>query len=84
MATIITVEDIFSDLAAHMIKGLMVHDQMASYYDFLNLSTYATRHELHYEQENKSYFCLKHYYLKHHKKLIKEQKIENPEIIPVN
>ena len=27
-----TVEEIFSQLAAHMIEGLMVHSQMSDYY----------------------------------------------------
>lgn len=77
-----TIEDIFAELAAHMIKGLMVHDQMRDYYDFLNLKGYAKCHEYHYWEESKNYLCLKHYYFKHHNRLIKEMPIENPKIIP--
>ena len=43
-----TIEEIFSELAAHAIEGMMVHDQMMSYYCFLNLKTYAKCHEDHY------------------------------------
>lgn len=78
------VEDIFANLSAHMVEGLMVHDQMASYYKFLNLHSYAECHEEHYWEESKNYLCLKDYYLKHHKKLIKELPIANPKIIPAN
>ena len=30
-----TLEEIYSELSAHMIKGLMIHDQMSNYYCFL-------------------------------------------------
>lgn len=36
-----SVEEIFSKLASHMIEGLMMHDQLASYFLFLNLNGYA-------------------------------------------
>ena len=77
-----TVEEIYSNISAHMVKGLMIHDQMASYYYFLNLEGYGKCHEYHYWEESKNYLCLKKYYFKHHEKLIKEKSIENPQIIP--
>ena len=76
-----TVEEIFADISAHMIKGIMIHDQMASYYEFLNLNGYAKCHQYHFWLENKNYLCLKHYYFKNHCKLIPERKIEDPKII---
>lgn len=77
-----TVEEIFSTLAAHMIKGLMVHDQMANAYGFLNLCGYKKCHEYHYFAESKNYRHLYNYYLTHYHKLLPEQKIEDPQIIP--
>ena len=77
-----SVEEIYSNISAHMVKGLMIHDQMASYYYFLNLEGYGKCHEYHYWEESKNYLCLKKYYFKHHEKLIKEKSIENPQIIP--
>ena len=76
-----TVDEIFSELAAHMIKGIMIHDQMSSYYDFLSLCGYQKCHEYHYWCENASYLKLKHHYFKYHNKLIKEKEIENPNLI---
>ena len=32
-----TVEQIYSELAAHKIKGMMMHENLANYYDFLSL-----------------------------------------------
>ena len=43
-----TREEIFTSLLNHMVKGLMVHDQMANYYDFLGLEEYKDCHEKHY------------------------------------
>lgn len=77
-----TVDEIYADLAAHMIKGLMVHDQMSSYYCFLNLKGYAKCHNYHYVCENKAYIKLKEYYMQHHGKLIKDKAISDPKLIP--
>lgn len=78
------VEEIFSHLSAHMIKGLMIHDQLASAYDFLNLRGYRKCHEYHYFEESKNYRCLQTYYSEIYHKVIEEEKIDNPEIIPQN
>ena len=76
------VKDIFSELSAHMIKGLMIHTQLSDYYDFLNLHGYKRCHEYHAILEMKDYECLKRYYIEHYNKLIEEKPIENPDIIP--
>ena len=77
-----TLEEIYSELNAHMIKGLMVHDQMASYYCFLHLKGYAKCHTCHYMEESISYTKLKEHYLRHHRRLIKTKAIDDPKIIP--
>lgn len=79
-----TVEEIFSHLSAHMIKGLMIHDQFSSVYGFLNLCGYKKCHEYHYFEESFNYRCLQDYYLEHFGKLIPEEKISNPDVIPTN
>ena len=78
------VEDIFSRLSAHMAKGLMIHDQIATAFGFLNLCGYQKEHEYHFYEESKNYRCLQDYYLSHYHKLIPEEEIENPQIIPAN
>jgi hypothetical protein len=77
-----TIDEAFSGLAARMIKGLMVHNQMISYYDFLSLDGYGKCHEYHYFKEAKNHIKLIKHYFKYHNKLIKEQKVEDPNIIP--
>ena len=77
-----TVEEIFKDISAHMIKGLMVHSQLADYYRFLGLRKYAKFHEKQYEEESCNWRTLSRYYIEHYNKLIEEQRIDDPEIIP--
>ena len=79
-----TVEEIFSKMAAHMVKGLMIHDQISSAYTFLNLCGYAKCHEFHYYDESYNYRCLQNYYLEHYHKLIPEEKVSDPNAIPDN
>ena len=43
-----TIEEIFGRISQHMIRGMMTHDQLASYYDFLGLRGYKRCHEYHY------------------------------------
>ena len=50
-----TVEQIFSEIINHMVKGLMVHEHLANYYDFLGLQGYRQCHEYHYKEESCSY-----------------------------
>jgi len=76
------VENIFSELAAHMIKGFMTHELLANYYAFLNLEGYAKCHEYHYISESVSYRKLCQYYMSHHDRLIRNSKVETPQIIP--
>jgi len=77
-----TVKEIFSNLTNHMVKGLMVHDQMIHYYLFLELEGYAKCHKYHYYEESKTYNKVVYHYFKYHNKLIEPQKIDNPNLIP--
>ena len=77
-----TVEEIFSGIASHMIKGIMIHEHFANYYDFLGLEGYKVCHEYHFLEETLSYRKLCRYYLEHHNKLIQEERIDPPDIIP--
>lgn len=74
--------EIFSDLSAHFIKGMMVHDQMANYYDFLSLKGYKRCHEYHFKKESCSYRKLNRFFINHYNKLIMEKSVSDPNIIP--
>lgn len=79
-----TIEDIFNKLSSHMIKGVMIHEQMADYYDFLNLHGYKKCHEYHSKCEMKNLRRLHKYFINHYNMLISESAIENPNVIPMS
>ena len=79
-----TVEEIFKELSKHMIRGVMFHSQQADYYDFLNLHGYKRMSEYHLFCEMKLLRKLHRYYLNHFNKLIEEDRVEDPELIPTS
>lgn len=77
-----TAEQIFQEIITHAVKGLMVHEQLANYYDFLGLSGYKKCHEYHYYKESKEYRELYHFYISTYNKLLPDMKFDNPNVIP--
>ena len=77
-----TIEEIFSNLATHMAKGLMIHSQLSHGFGFLNLRGYQKCHEYHYFEESHNYHNLHNFYLTHCGKLIEESTPETPQIFP--
>lgn len=78
-------EKIFTELKEHMLRGLMIHEELANYFSFLCLDGYSSCHEYHYEEESCSYRKLNKYYISHYNKLIpKRAGVETPQIIPAN
>lgn len=76
--------DIYSKLSSHLIKGLMVHSQLSSYYAFLGLNGYSKFHQHQYLEESANYANLLQYYTKHHNMLIQDSQVSDPEIIPLD
>lgn len=77
-------EEIYAEISTHMIKGMMFHEQMANYYDFLGLEGYKRCHEYHYLEESCAHRGLNRYFINHHNKLIPEVEFEAPDVIPTN
>ena len=65
-----------------MVKGMMVHKQLSDYYNFLGLKGYSMCHEYHFLQETKGYKNFCNYVMNHYYKLIKDDRIEDPKVIP--
>lgn len=76
------VQEVFTELASHMVRGLMVHDQLADYYSFLGLEGYRMEHEHQYLSESKAFRDLCYYYVSHYDALLPLGKAEDPQIIP--
>ena len=76
--------EIYSRIVTHQIKGVMLHEQMANYYDFLGLEGYKRCHEYHMFKEMCTYRSTYRYFINHHNMLIPDERIENPEAIPAS
>lgn len=74
--------EIYAQISAHFVEGLMIHNQLISYYNFLGFKGHAKMHEYHYLEESINHIKLNQYYLTHYNYLIGDKKIDNPEIIP--
>lgn len=79
-----TPEETFSTILAQKAKGVMIHDQLASIFNFLNLHGYKKCHEYHYLSESYDYRSLYDFYLDNYHCLIPNQVINSPQIIPSN
>ena len=77
-----TVDEIFSQISAHMIEGLMVHVQLSDYYGFLGLKGYQECHKYHFYDEACNSRKISEYYIAHYNKLIIDKPIANPDTIP--
>jgi hypothetical protein len=76
------VSEVFEKIANHMIKGMMTHEALANYYDFLGLQGYKRCHEYHFLDETIAYRSVCRYYINHNNKLIPDSKQNGVEIIP--
>lgn len=77
-----TVEEIFMQIANHMIEGLMFHSQMSEYYEFLGLPGYSECHKYHYFCESWSFQDLCLYYIDEYNKLLPVSQASDPGVIP--
>ena len=79
-----TVEEIFSRLSSHGIRGMMIHEQMANYYDFLGLDGYKQCHDYHYICETLDHRKLQKFFVSRYNKLIPDSEIDSSSVIPQN
>ena len=77
-----TIEEIFSKLSAHSIRGMMIHEGMANYYDFLGLHGFKRCHEYHYLTETLLNRKIQRFYINKYNKLIPESEIDSSSVIP--
>ena len=75
-------EEIFLRLVAHMLEGMMLHEQLADYFDFLALKGYGCCHEYHYLEETKSHREIQRYYIEHYNKILPQPRLNITDIIP--
>lgn len=79
-----TNEEVFQGLSERLIKGVMFHDYMVDYFDFLNLHGYKRMQEYHGKHEMKEFRKLHRYFIDHYNKLVPDVRFENEEYIPAS
>jgi len=77
-----TISEIYAKIVQHQIKGLMVHEQMAEYFDFLSLKGYEKCQDCHYYKESKSFRHTVRHFINFHNTLVPALEVDNPEVIP--
>ena len=77
-----TVEEIFTKLSSHMVTAMMIHDQLADAFAFLNLNGFKRISEYQFKSESMCYRKLNRFYIDRYNKLISESRVEDPALIP--
>lgn len=77
-----SIEEIFTNIANHMLEGIKFHDQVAICYDFIGIKTYAKDHMKQFIEESQYYRSLLHYYSSHYHRLLKIDTPKDMKIIP--
>ena len=74
----------FMGIKKHLITGMMIHHDLAAYYEFLGFNGYKRCHEYHYIKESMMLRKLERHVMAYHHTLVKDMEFEPPEIIPSN
>lgn len=74
--------DIFTEMSAHMLEGIMFHESFMKAYMFLNLPGYAACHEYHYLSETAGHIRLNKYVSNHLNSLIMPIPDSTKQVIP--
>lgn len=77
-----TVNEVFEKLDAHMKEGIMFHDNMANYYDFLDMMGFKRMHEYHFFCEAAAMRGLNRYFINHFNALINSDVKARSDAIP--
>ena len=67
-----------------MKEGMIFHDKMADYYDFLCLAGFKRMHEYHFFCEAAEMRGINRYYINHYNRLIKETPMSPTSVIPIS
>lgn len=75
--------DVFAKVSDHLIDGMMMHGQMADYYNFLGLDGFKRLHEYHFSCETISMRRIHRYFIDHCNQLLPAANTERHDVIPV-
>lgn len=77
-----TVDEVFTAIVSHMVKGVMMHEQLSSYYAFAGLHGYEKYHSDRYIEESQALIKTSSYYTSRYGKLVQNIEIDIPKLIP--
>lgn len=75
--------DVFAKVSDHLIDGMMMHEQMADYYNFLGLDGFKRLHEYHFLCETISMRRIHRYSIDHCNRLLPVANTKHIDVIPV-
>lgn len=79
-----SIEEVFKELSARFVEGMMFHDKMNAYFNFLFMEGYAELHKYHFMEETKGYRDVQDFHFQHFGRFIEEKRIEFKSPIPEN
>jgi hypothetical protein len=78
----VTAIDVFGRISAHQTEGLMLHSDMADYFDFLGLKGFKRLHEYQYISESVERRGVHRYVINHFNTLPNEDNVSYSSVIP--
>lgn len=76
--------EVFNEISRHMIKGIMFHEQMADYFDFLNLHGLKRWQEVRFFEESAELRGLHRYAINHCNKLVNDGDVPAVRYVPTS
>lgn len=74
--------EVFNEISKHMIKGIMFHEQMADYFDFLDLHGLKRWQEYRFFEESAELRGIHRYALNHCNRIINDGEVSTTRYIP--
>lgn len=77
-----TASEVFSKISSHMVEGMMLHEKMADYYDFLGLMGFKRIHEYRFLKDAADMRGVHRYFINHFNMLLQDNEIYQDWNIP--
>lgn len=70
-----TASNVFSKISAHLVEGMMIHDRMADYYDFVGMMGFKRIHEYRFLKDAVEMRGIHRYFINHFNMLLPESDV---------
>lgn len=79
-----TANETFSKISSHLIEGMMLHDKMADYYDFIGLMGFKRIHEYRFLKDAAELRGVHRYFINHFNMLVPDKAVSQDWSIPMS